>query len=152
LGGGIALTRRADEPLAPLLLQVLAEMRAAEPDRVIEAAIDLPERLHGDARRIAQLFSNLLGNALSHGAQDTPVRARASFAEGRLELSVANAGTPIPEEKRARLFQPFFRDSATEGGLGLGLYIAAEIARAHDGTIDVRSTPDETVFTFRMPV
>lgn len=152
LGGGIALTRRADEPLAPLLEQVLAEMRAAHPDRVMEAAIDLPGRLHGDARRIAQLFSNLLSNALTHGAEDTPVRARARIAGGRLELSVANAGTPIPEEKRARLFQPFFRDSATEGGLGLGLYIASEIARAHDGAIDVRSTPEETVFTFRMPV
>lgn len=152
LGGGIALTRRTDEPLAPLLEQVLAEMRAANPDRVIEAAIDLPGRLHGDARRIAQLFSNLLGNALAHGAEETPVRARARVAGGRLELSVANAGTPIPEEKRARLFQPFFRDSATAGGLGLGLYIASEIARAHDGVIDLRSTPEETVFTFRMPV
>lgn len=152
LGGGIALTRRADEPLAPLLEQVLTEMRVANPDRAIEAAIDLPGRLHGDARRIAQLFSNLLSNALTHGTEDTPVRARARIAGGRLELSVANAGTPIAEEKRARLFQPFFRDSATEGGLGLGLYIASEIARAHDGAIDVRSTPEETVFTFRMPV
>jgi signal transduction histidine kinase len=151
LGGGIALTRRADEPLAPLLLQVLAEMRTAEPDRAIEAAIDLPERLHGDAQRIAQLFSNLLGNALTHGAEDAPVRAWARIADGMLELSVANAGTPIPEDRQARLFQPFFRGSTTEGGLGLGLYIAAEIARAHDGTIEVRSTPEETVFTFRMP-
>ncbi|TCH96720.1 sensor histidine kinase [Roseococcus sp. SYP-B2431] len=151
LGGGIALTRRTDEPVAPLLLQVLAEMRTAQPERVIEARIDLPERLHGDSRRIAQLFSNLLGNALTHGAEDTPVRAEARMAGGMLELSVANGGTPIPAEKQARLFQPFFRGSAAEGGLGLGLYIAAEIARAHDGTIEVRSTPEETVFTFRMP-
>lgn len=151
LGGGIGLVRRADEPVAPLLEQVVAEMRAAQPGRIIEARIELPGRLQGDARRIAQLFSNLLGNALMHGAQDKPVRAEARIVDGKLELSVANAGEPIAEEKRARLFQPFFRDSATEGGLGLGLYIAAEIARAHEGTIEVRSTPEQTVFTFRMP-
>jgi len=152
LGGGIALVRRGEEALAPLLEQVLAEMRTAEPDRVIEARIDLPDRLHGDARRIAQLFSNLLGNALTHGDQGAPVRARASVADAQLELAVANAGAPIPEERLSRLFQPFFRGATTEKGLGLGLYIAAEIARAHDGRIEVRSTPDETVFTFRMPI
>ncbi|MDB5377061.1 MAG: histidine kinase [Rubritepida sp.] len=151
LGGGIALVRRTDEPLAPLLEQVVAEMRAAHPDRAIETGIDLPDRLHCDAQRIAQLFSNLLGNALTHGAEDAPVRAGACVGDGMLQLSVTNAATPIPAEKQARLFQPFFRGGTTEGGLGLGLYIAAEIARAHDGSIDVRSTPEETVFTFRMP-
>lgn len=152
LGGGIALVRQADEPLAPLLLQVVAEMRVAEPDRTIEAQIDLPARLHGDPRRIAQLFSNLLGNALTHGATGEPVRARAQVVAGMLEISVANAGEPIAEEKQARLFQPFFRGSTTEHGLGLGLYISSEIAKAHGGHIDLRSGPEETVFTFRMPV
>jgi signal transduction histidine kinase len=151
LGGGIALVRQSEEPVAPMLEQVLAEMRVAHPDRVIAAAIDLPEQLRCDARRLAQLFSNLLGNALTHGAEEAPIRTEARIVGGMLQLSVANAGTPIAEEKQARLFQPFFRGDTAEKGLGLGLYIAAEIARAHGGTIEVRSTPEETVFTFCMP-
>ncbi len=57
-----------------------------------------------------------------------------------------------------RLFQPFHRMSTQNNhqdshqGLGLGLYIASEITRAHDGTIDVTSSPKETRFTFRMPL
>jgi phosphoserine phosphatase RsbU/P len=66
------------------------------------------------------------------------------------ELSIANGGLPIPEAERERLFQPFFRGEVRPHGkgLGLGLHIASEIARAHDGTL----TENETRFTFRMPV
>ena len=69
-----------------------------------------------------------------------------------LEISVANAGDPISPEALERLFQPFYRTAARHDhqGLGLGLYIASEIARAHEGTLDVRSNADETRFTFRM--
>jgi sigma-B regulation protein RsbU (phosphoserine phosphatase) len=81
------------------------------------------------------------------------VRVEATSRDGRFELSVANAGTPILEEGRARLFEPYYRGaSAGESkGLGLGLFIAAEIARAHGGTLTLSSTPKETRFTFRMP-
>jgi GAF domain-containing protein len=91
-------------------------------------------------------------HALSHGAPDRPVRVRASIEGGRFELFVANAGDPIPAATQERLFQPFVRASArpTHQGLGLGLYIASEIARAHGGTLEVSSTPEETRFTFRM--
>ena len=67
-------------------------------------------------------------------------------------LSVANAGEPIPEEVRSRLFQPFFRGEArpSRNGLGLGLFIASEIAKAHHGTLDVSSSAEETRFTFTM--
>jgi signal transduction histidine kinase len=105
-------------------------------------------------RAVAQLLSNLLANALAHGAAGRPVAVRASATPaGALELSVANAGEPIPPDTIGRLFQPFFRApaKAAHQGLGLGLYIAAEIARAHGGTLDVASTPEETRFTFRMP-
>lgn len=68
------------------------------------------------------------------------------------ELSVANSGAPIPQDALKRLFQPFYRVAENPGqGLGLGLYIASEIARAHGGRIDVTSSPAETRFTFRMP-
>ena len=72
---------------------------------------------------------------------------------GAFELSVANAGEPIAPDAMERLFQPFYRArQRRQQGLGLGLYIASEIARAHGGTLDVSSSAGETRFTFRMPV
>ena len=70
-----------------------------------------------------------------------------------IELSVANSGEPISSEVLERLFQPFSRSSDQRGaqGLGLGLFIADRIARAHDGSLDVSSSTAETRFTFRMP-
>jgi signal transduction histidine kinase len=152
LGGGLVLNRDADEPLAPVLEQVVAELRAAHPERRIEAAIELAEPVHCDRSRIGRLLSNLLGNALTHGRPDGPVAVRAGIEGGVFELSVANPGEPIPPATLERLFQPFFRASerASHQGLGLGLYIASEIARAHGGALAVTSTPQETRFTFRM--
>ncbi|MGA8898554.1 sensor histidine kinase [Bradyrhizobium sp.] len=100
------------------------------------------------------MVSNLLGNALTHGAADKPVRIGASTANGMFVLWVANSGEPIPDAVAAQLFQPFFRGQvrASIQGLGLGLYIASQIAEAHDGTLTVASTAEETHFTFRMPL
>ena len=136
------------------LLQVVAEQRAAAPGRTIEADIKLTDRVVSDPGRIGQLLSNLSRNALAHGAQDRPISVKASTSDGGFELSVANSGKPIPAANISRLFQPFFRGGAAAGhqGLGLGLYIASEIARAHGGTLSVTSTASETRFTFRMPV
>jgi sigma-B regulation protein RsbU (phosphoserine phosphatase) len=58
---------------------------------------------------IAQLFSNLVGNAVTHGAPERPIRVRATTQDGKFELSVANAGEPIASEAMERLFQPFYR-------------------------------------------
>jgi signal transduction histidine kinase len=153
LGGGIPL-RRSPQSLAPILTQVIAELRASSPERKIEAEIHLTQPVDCDAGRIAQLFSNLLGNSVTHGTAATPIHVRATTNDGAFELSVANSGEPIPCDAMERLFQPFHRISAqdTHQGLGLGLYIASEIARAHDGTIDVTSSPEETRFTLRMPL
>jgi signal transduction histidine kinase len=153
LGSGIAL-KRSPQSLQPVLNQVIAELRAGSPGRKIEATFDLTRAVDCDGGRIAQLFSNLLGNAVTHGAADRPIRVRATTQDGKLELSVANAGEPIPSEAMERLFQPFYRlaEQGSRQGLGLGLYIASEIARAHGGRIDVTSSPAETRFTFRMPL
>jgi signal transduction histidine kinase len=154
LGTGILLERSASARLEPILEQVIEEFRAAWPDRVIVRQFSLSGEIDCDRARVAQLLSNLLGNAMTHGAPDKPVVVQASRAGGSFELAVANQGDPIPASMRARLFEPFFRGGTggRQQGLGLGLYIASAIARAHGGTLDVSSSPAETRFTFRMPM
>jgi signal transduction histidine kinase len=153
LGSGLPLTQDSEEPLEPTLLQVVRELESTHPDRRVEVAIALEQPVRCDRARIAQLLSNLLANALTYGAAAQPVRVVASARGGIFKLSVANAGEPIPEATMQRLFQPFFRGAVRRSreGLGLGLYIASEIARAHGGKLDVASTPAETCFTLQMP-
>ena len=153
LGGGLTLQRNANEPIGQILNQVVAELRSSHLDRKIETKFDLGEAINCDGQRIGQLFSNLLGNAITHGSPDKPIVVRAKTEQGTFELSVVNAGDPIPPAAMKQLFQPFYRGTVKQSlqGLGLGLYIASEIARAHGGTIDVNSTAGETRFAFRMP-
>jgi sigma-B regulation protein RsbU (phosphoserine phosphatase) len=154
LGGGITIKRDIAEDVSPVLQQVVDELRASFPERAIEVDFLLGESVFCDPSRIGQLASNLLSNALTHGLASEPIRVRAATGEDQFELSVANAGPPIAEEMAARLFEPFFRGEVrkSQQGLGLGLHIAAEIAKAHGGTLKVISTPAETRFTFVMPM
>ncbi len=153
LGAGITLDIRKDARLEPVLHQVISELRTSWPDRVISVDYDLRYPVDCDASRIAQLFSNLLGNALNYGAPDEPVRVGARSGERTFELFVANGGEPISAVAMARLFQPFVRGDgqSTQQGLGLGLYIASEIARAHGGELSATSTLEETRFTLKIP-
>jgi sigma-B regulation protein RsbU (phosphoserine phosphatase) len=152
LGGGLSLTCSPNAAVQPMLLHVVEELRAAWPDRSIEVAFDLPGTLDCDPVRLGQLFSNLLGNALTHGDRTKPVRCSASDDGTTFRLAVANSGAPIPCAAMERLFAPFARgeDPSDRQGLGLGLYIASEIAKAHGGRIDVTSDALETRFTFSM--
>ena len=153
LGGGIALIRNTNEPLEPVLRQVVAELRSVTPGRQITAHYALDEPVDCDHIRVGQLLSNLLGNALTHGAKDQPVQIEASTTLAELTISVSNGGEPIPPDAIERLFQPFFRGHArVRQGLGLGLHIASEIARAHDGTLVARSDTIATTFIFTMPL
>lgn len=153
LGGGLTLQPEEVADLETTLADIVAECRAAWPGRAIDTEFRFALPVRCDRARIGQLFSNLLGNALSHGDPEGPVSVRATSSERGFELSVANTGQPIPPDLIPRLFQPFARaaDRSDQQGLGLGLYIASEIARAHGGTIDVASSEAETRFTFRMP-
>lgn len=153
LGAGIPLELRPDVQLRPLLEQAVSELRLGVPNRVIECEFDLPQPIKCDPSRISQLVSNLLGNALTHGDPEQPIRMHADNLDGALTLWVANGGRPIPPEAMASLFRPFFRGEvrSSQQGLGLGLHIALEIAKAHDGTIHVTSTAEETRFVFVMP-
>ena len=154
MGGGLTLKRQTAVPLSATLMQIVNETRAQFPERAIEADIRVTAAVNCDPGRISQMLSNLLGNALMHGAEGTPVRVDAATDGGQFELSVTNSGLPIPADSLARLFEPYYRGQGSAGrsGLGLGLYIASEIARAHGGTLEVASTESQTRFSFRMPV
>lgn len=151
LGGGIHINIEGERLLGPALDEVISEIREANADQRIDVRHDLERPIAADTARISQLLANLLRNAIRHGSPDAPVRVEADMSNGQLTIAVANGGKPIPPEALSRLFQPFFRGDGTKG-LGLGLYIASEIAQAHGGRLEVASDMDATVFTFTMPL
>jgi signal transduction histidine kinase len=153
LGGGLELSRSTDAPLKPVLEQVITELRWSRPEARIETRIELTRPVPCDPDRIGQMFSNLLSNALTHGNTTEPVVVTAETRESTFVLSVTNGGAPIPPSVLEDVFQPFSQgEGNTSHGLGLGLYIASEIARAHGGTLSVTSTREQTCFTFQMPL
>ena len=155
LADGFELSPRPLD-LCELLRRIADETRTARPERVIELRCST---LTGswDQDRIEQVFSNLIGNAIRHGDPATPVTVTANGDDRTVWVEVHNGGAPIPPELQRVLFDPFRRgerDSRTSEteGLGLGLYISSEIARAHGGTIDVRSSLAEgTTFRLTLP-
>ncbi len=151
LGGGMGLDRQHVN-LSPALVHTVDELRSAFPHRDIRTEIAPSLMVNGDSHRISQLLSNLVANAVTHGSEEQPIIIRASVAGDQFALAVVNGGRPIPPQLIAVLFQPFTREKArpSQNGLGLGLYIASEIAKAHDGTLDVKSSNAETRFTFQM--
>ncbi len=154
LGEGIVLKRSFNEPLEQILTHVVEENRISKPDQTIEISFDLKTPVYCDSNRIAELFSNLLGNALTHGDHHSPVKVEVFSNDILFSLTVKNKGVPITLQNKARLFEPFVRghEKKAQQGLGLGLYIASEIAKAHQGFIEVSSTEIETSFTLKIPV
>lgn len=154
LGGGLVLENPDIKPLNPILEQVIAELRLAYPDRSIDVELCDPVAIRADHGRIGQLLSNLLANALTHGEQAGHVRVSSRVDGQAFELSVSNGGEAILPETAQNIFKPFFRAAVrpSRQGLGLGLYIASEIASAHNGTLVLDSDEDETRFVFRMPL
>lgn len=154
LGGGVSVEPRPLADLAQALEQVVDEIRAAHPDRIIDSSLTITDEVAVDRDRLGQLLSNLVGNALTHGAPKGAIRVVATVRDGLFELAVSNPGEPIPEHILPGLFEPFHRGGNQAGsrqGLGLGLYIASQIAQAHGGMLEVTSDEGETTFRFRMP-
>lgn len=152
-------TQLAVTELRPVIEQTLEELKAFHPRRDIR--YDCQDGVKGtwDAARLAQMLSNLVGNAIQHGELDRPVSVKA-WAEGEdVVLTVHNEGPPIAADMVARIFEPLMRGVVQEaelrsrrGGLGLGLHISREIARAHGGTIEVASSLESgTTFSVRLP-
>ncbi|MFC0696915.1 GAF domain-containing sensor histidine kinase [Paraburkholderia humisilvae] len=154
LGGGIALSLQSIADLSSRWQAVVDELRDANPGRRIVCDIANASPVRGDPGRLQQLLSNLLGNALVHGAEDTPVIVRVTQDAAHVVLTVSNDGNPIPEHLQRRVFEPYWRppSSAPGGGLGLGLFICKQIVEAHSGTLEVCSTAERgTCFTVRIP-
>ena len=155
LGEGMRVTP-APVDMGQACGRIVGELRANHPDRVIVVETAGDVSCVCDEQRVGQAISNLLGNALRHGAQDTPVVARVDgAAPDVIEVSVRNGGQPIAKATLDSMFEPLVRgaEANTAGyNLGLGLYIVREIAHAHGGTATVKSDAESgTVFTLRLP-
>ncbi len=153
LGGGIQLNYDNSEALEDTLNQVITELQIAYPNITIHTDFNLTVEVKIDNKRIAQLFSNLLGNAITHGKSASPIVVRASTAAGKFELCVINKGKKITDEAMKHMFKPFSRGKVHQGqeGLGLGLFIANEIAKAHKGEMFVESSHQDTCFKLKVP-
>ena len=153
LGGGLSLQRELTSTLGTELEHVILELQTAWPSSDIRPRIALDAAIDCDPARIGQLLSNLVGNAIAHGAAGLPILVDAAARDGRFTLTVSNHGAAIAPHVIGQLFQPFFRGTTSQReGLGLGLYIVSEIARAHGATLDVHSDAQQTRFMFAMPL
>jgi signal transduction histidine kinase len=147
---------RGGLPIAPsemdldsLCRGVIDELRIAHPGRDIRVTTDGDLRGEWDPARMAQVVSNLVGNAITHGDGSAPIEVQLRADEAEVAVAVKNRGEPIPEELAGRIFEPFQQGDrdGTRGGLGLGLFIVQQIVSAHGGTVSVRSSHDDTCFT-----
>jgi signal transduction histidine kinase len=158
LGAGMPVAP-ARMNLEELCRSLYNEFRTAHPKRAF--AYHWEGDLAGtwDADRLRQAVSNLLGNAVQHGDASAPIELRLDGRASDVMLVVHNGGSPILPGELTKIFDPLVRGSSAEypkanrpGSIGLGLYIAREVARSHGGTIEVTSTAAEgTAFTMRLP-
>jgi signal transduction histidine kinase len=148
---------RAEVDARRLVHDVVMEVAASYPDSVVQVETGGELRGAWDADRITQALTNLVGNAVQHGAPGKPIRVSARGIANEVTFSVHNEGPPIPPEQQAAIFQEGQRvasraASADRRHQGLGLYIVDRIVAAHGGTVSVRSSAAEgTTFTIRLP-
>lgn len=156
LGLGISVIPKRVN-LADVLAEELEELRAIHPDRQIELHVTGDSQGVWDGQRLQQLLGNLVLNALKYGAQDTPVRVMVTCDVTHVRIDVSNRGPAIEQATLARIFDPLMRGDEQQSkddrarNLGLGLYIASEIAKAHNGAIEARSDGTETSFSVSLP-
>lgn len=154
VGQGLPVKLAVSNNLSQQINYTVEELAAAYPKSSIRIHVDITRPLICDDKRICQLLSNLLKNALIHGDMSYPVYVKVLTNSNDFILSVQNSGAPISDDSKARLFQPFWRKESNRQneGLGLGLFIASEIAKAHKGTLGVNSDYNGTEFTLRFPL
>jgi PAS domain S-box-containing protein len=132
---------------------VVAEARMAHPERAVVLSGEGDLKGHWDEMRLVQMLGNLLQNALHHSPKDSPVELRMKGTLDGVGLSVHYQAPPLPEEERELVFEPFRRGKKAGGGeLGLGLYVARQIAEAHGGRLRLEScTSSGTCFAVWLP-
>lgn len=159
LGKGIEVDPKPVD-LSAWCRETFDEITAANPNRAMTANIASNIHLSVDAPRIRQVLDNLLRNALQHGDPAFPVELVVRQHRNQAELAVRNQGVPIPPKALQVIFNPLVQIASEKYGvklpsssLGLGLFIAREIATGHGGTIAVKSSAEKgTIFTVRLPL
>jgi signal transduction histidine kinase len=157
VSGTVQLNRRP-VPLSDWLPPLLLPWRAAAQEKGLDWQTDIPPDLPTltiDPDRLAQAIGNLLSNAVKYSTEDGSVSVSAAVAPSELLIQVKDTGPGILSEERERIFEPFYRsqeDRRFPQGLGLGLTIARDLVEAHDGRLDLQSTPGEgSCFTIHLP-
>ena len=151
-GAGIPIDPRQTD-LRAVCRQIIDELEALAKDRQITFECEADGAGAWDEHRILQAISNLASNAVRHGTPGSPVRVRLTGDEDHVAVEIHNRGV-IPGDILPRIFEPFRsgRHNASRGdGLGLGLFIAKAIARAHGGGLEVDSSNDQTMFRLVLP-
>jgi signal transduction histidine kinase len=158
LGGQIPIERHASD-LGKTVREAADEFTTAHPGVSVRVEITGDLRGRWDDQRIRQALGNLLDNARQHGAKDAPIDLSARGEPNEATIAVHNEGPPIPQERHAQIFEPLTGAHGRKdvvrhdpNHLGLGLYIAREIVRAHEGRIEVASSAESgTTFTLYLP-
>lgn len=153
LGLGINITP-SDVDLRQLFASALDQLRAASPGRRIDLEVRGNTCGSWDSLRLQQLLGNLVRNAIKYGAPDAPVYVGLNGVAEDVVIEVRNSGPVIEPSDLDQIFNALKRGSDkrdADGSLGLGLYIAREIAKGHGGSIEARSDETETVFAVRLP-
>jgi len=154
LGLGIKIAR-SDIDLAAEVADEMEQLRGANPNHSIGLAVSGDNTGCWDGARMKQVVRNLVSNAISYGAPGTPIRVALRGEEADVRLEVTNSGPCIDTPALSDIFDPLKRcatEDDTQGGLGLGLFIAREIVDAHGGDIEVRCGGGETTFAVRLPL
>ena len=153
VGRGIAVTP-APVDLHTLVSLSIDELRIAFPAANLLHQCSGSGIAHIDADHVQQIIGNLVANSVAYGDLKQPIVITSSFEEHQTIVSVRNQGSIIPETLMATLFEPMVRGTNDRNArsVGLGLFIVREIARAHGGTVTVRSNPEEgTIFEVFFP-
>lgn len=155
LGAGIPMEPTERSDLQRVIALAVDEVRQGQPGCRIHLLGNVQGPMRFDGKRMRQLLANLLNNAVVHGDASHPIEVRVEQRPDRVDIAVSNLGAPIPPDVIDRLFEPFVRpeSSASQPGLGLGLYIASHIASGHGATLSVSSSTERgTIFVFSMPL
>jgi PAS domain S-box-containing protein len=154
LGGGLVIDRKR-VMLDDVVRGVVDELQEVHPSREIRCSLSVGVSGDWDLGRLAQVVSNLVGNAIQYGDPTQPVHVRLSASERSASLEVQSFGLPIAPELLPVIFDPYRKGDARGSksqGLGLGLFISQQIVLAHGGHIGVTSTAEGgTVFSVLLP-